>query len=336
MFRAFRLLLVVTLAVVCFADNLTYMRIDRSVIEKRVQTVPATEKDRIDTIRSQFRAAGCAADQIQEQAVPDIESPNVICTLPGPDPGAIVIATQLESKAHGDEALVDWGGVAMLPLLAESLNSAPHRETLVFAAFAGHDHGFAGANWYLKQLSDEQRAQITAMIQIEKVGRTPAAYAFPVPDTSSMASVGRRQVVVQPAHEATTLSKVLPIAARSLKVPEDPKQINDVPATEARVFDEAKIPAIVIHSASYAIITPPGKVEQVRLMRTALDPQVYTDTYNLLCVYVLYLDKAYSIARSKALAMQTAQGGQCWGGQCTRSRPHCGFYASGGHYDGRS
>ncbi len=175
MFRAFRLLLVVTLAVVCFADNLTYMRIDRSVIEKRIQTVPPTDKDRIDTIRAQFKAAGCPADQIQEQAIPDLEVPNIICTLPGPDPGAIVIATQLESKAHGDEALVDWGSVAMLPLLAESLNSAPHRETLVLAAFAGHDRGVTGANWYLKQLTTDQRAQITAMIQIEQVGRTRKA-----------------------------------------------------------------------------------------------------------------------------------------------------------------
>ncbi|MGA9566571.1 MAG: VWA domain-containing protein [Candidatus Korobacteraceae bacterium] len=309
MFRAFKLLFVITLAVVCFADSLTYMRIDRSVIEKRIQTVPPTDKDKVDTIRAQFKAAGCPADQIQEQAVPDLEVPNIICTLPGPDPGAIVIATQLESKAHGDEALVDWGSVAMLPLLAESLNSAPHRETLVLAAFAGHDRGVTGANWYLKQLTTDQRAQITAMIQIEQVGRTPAAYAFPGPDSSNITSAGRRQAIAQPGHEATTLSKVLPIAARSLKVPDDPKQINDIPATAARVFDEANIPAIVIHSASYVTITPPGKVEQVRLMRTTLDPQVYTDTYNLLCVYTLYLDKVYSLARSKALAAQTAKAG---------------------------
>jgi len=305
--RAFKFLFLLILGVTCFADNLVYVRIERPVIEKRLQTVPTTDTDRINAMRAQFKTAGCTGDQIQEQSVPDEDLPNIICTLPGPEPGAIVIATRLDSKARGEEALVDWGGPVMLPLLAESLNSAPHRQTLVFAAFAGHDKGFAGANWYLKQLTSDQRAQIRGMIQIDKVGRTPAAYAFPGPDTSRMATVGKSPVLKEIAHDPTTLSKVLPIAAHSLKSQDDPKQINDIPATEARAFQEANIPAIVIHSVAYAAITPPGKVEQVRLMRTALDPKVYADTYNLLCVYVLYLDKVYSLAWSKALATQTAQ-----------------------------
>jgi len=305
--RFLKLLSVLCLVVACFADNLIYMRIDRSVIEKRIQSVPPTDQDRVDTLRSQFKAAGCKPDMLEEQQVPDVELPNLICTIPGPDPGAIVIGARLDSKAHGDEALVDWGSAAMLPLLAESLNSASHRTTIILAAFAGHDHGMAGANFYLKQLTGEQRAQIRAMIQIEKIGRTAPAYALPQPATANIVSVGRRQAVIENGPESTTLTKVLPIAARSLKFPDDPKQINDISATEARVFDEAKIPSIVIHSASYATITPPGKVEQVHMTRTALDPAAYTETYNLLCVYTLYLDKVYSLVQSKLAASQTAK-----------------------------
>lgn len=305
--RFIKLFFAFIFVITCLADNLVYVRIEQSVIDKRLQTVPATDKERIDTIRAQFRASGCTPDQIQEQAVPDEDLPNIICTLPGPEPGAILIGTRLDSKSHGEEALVDWGGPVMLPLLAESLNSAPHRQTLVLAAFAGHDKGFAGASFYLKQLTSDQRAQIRAMIDIDKVGRTPAAYAFPGPDTSRMATVGKSPVLKEISHEPNTLSKVLPIAARSIKLPNDPKEINDVPATEARAFQEANIPSIVIHSVSYTSITPPGKVEQVRLMRTELDPKVYAETYNLMCVYVLYLDKVYSLAWSKAVATQTAQ-----------------------------
>ncbi len=293
----------------CLADNLIYMRVDRSVIEKRLDPVPATGKERLDTLRAQFKAAGCAADLLQEQAVPDEEMPNVICMVPGADPGAIVVGTRIDSKAKGDESEVDWGGPVMLPLLVESLNSAPHHQTFIFVAFAGHDHGMAGANFFLKQLNDEQRAQIDAMIQLDQVGRTAATYAFPEPDTSSVSTAGRRSLSLASGHPPTTLSKVLPLAAGSLKLPEAPKLNDDIPATEARVFDAAGIPSIVIHSPSYAVINTPAKMEPVRLSRTSLDPKAYSDTYNLMCVYLLYLDKVYFMAHSKAAATQTAAAG---------------------------
>ena len=207
MFRFLKLLLLFALVAVCLADNLTYMRVDRSVIEKRLEPVPASDKERLDTLRAQFKAAGCAPDLLQEQAVPDEEMPNLICMVPGADPGAIVVGTRIDSKAKGEESVVDWGGPVMLPLLVESLNSAPHHQTFIFVAFAGHDHSMAGANYFLKQLNDDQRAQIDAMIQIDKVGRTPATYAFPEPDTSSVSSSGRRSLAMASAHPSTTLEQ---------------------------------------------------------------------------------------------------------------------------------
>ena len=56
-----------------------------------------------------------------------------------------------------------------------------------------------------------------------------------------MASVGQKPVLRETAHEPTTLSKVLPIAPRSLKLPQEPKLINDIPATEARVLSKMRI-----------------------------------------------------------------------------------------------
>ncbi len=307
MLRFLKLSLIFVLVSVCLADSLIYMRVDRAVIEKRLQPVPATDKDRVDTIRAQFRAAGCAPEMIQEQAVPNEELPNLICMVPGPDPGAIVIGTRLESKAKGEEAVVDWGGPVLLPLLVESMISAPHHQTFIFVAFAGHDQGLAGANYFLSQLNDDQRGQIQAMIQIDQVGRTPATYAFAEADNSHVSTVGRRSIAMVNQHAPTTLSKVLPLAATSLKLSDPPQQNNDIPATEARVFEEAKIPSIVIHSPSYSVITTPGRLEPVRLSRTAVDPKLYTDTYNLMCVYLLYLDKVYYLAHSKTPATQTAQ-----------------------------
>ena len=300
-------LVIFLIAAACLADNLTYMRIDRTVIEKRLQPIPATDKDRVETIRSQFKSAGCAPELIQEQTIPDEELPNLICVVPGPDPGAIVVGTHLDSKAKGEEAGVDWGGPVMLPLLAESLNSAPHHQTYIFAAFAGHDQGAAGANYFLAQLSDTQRAQIQGMIAIEKVGRSPATYAFADQDRPGMTSAGRRPVPTAAGHEPTTLSKVLPLAASGLKMAAAPQHNSEVAPTAAKVFEEAKIPSIVIHSPAYAVINPPGKMEQVRLSRTELDPKTYTDTYNLMCVYLLYLDKVYYLAHGKAAAEQASR-----------------------------
>jgi VWFA-related protein len=307
--RFLKLIFVLALAGVCLADSLIYMRVDRSVIEKRLQAIPTTSTERVAALRAQFKAAGCSPELIDEQTVPEEDLPNVSCIVPGQEPGAIVVGTRLESKSKGEEAEVDWGGPVMLPLLVESLNSAPHHQTFIFVAFSGHDRGMAGANWYLKQLNDEQRAQLDAMIQIEKVGRTSAVYAFPEPDTSRGGPTGRRSMAVSSGHPPTTLSKVLPLAAASLKLPEDPRQNNDLPATEARVFAEAKIPALVIHSPSYMVITTPGRIEPVHLSRTAVDGKAYSDTYNLLCVYLLYLDKVYSMAHAKVAATQTAQAG---------------------------
>jgi VWFA-related protein len=319
--RFLKLALIFVLVAVCLADSLTYMRVDRSVIEKRLQPVPAGDKERVDAIRAQFRAAGCAPEMLQEQTVPDEELPNLICIVPGPDPGAIVVGTRLESKSKGDEAEVDWGGPILLPLLAESMISAPHHQTMIFVAFAGHDHGLAGANYFLSQLNDEQRAQIQAMIQIDKVGRAPVQYGFPAPDTSRMATVGKRPVAMEPGHAPTTLSKVLPLAAGSLKLADQPTQNNDIPATEARVFEAANIPSIVIHSPSYLIVSPPGRMEAVHLSRTALDPKVYNETYNLMCVYLLYLDKVYYLAQSKAAATQVAKAGTVPGNNGGNAQP---------------
>lgn len=53
------LLLLITLTTSCLADSLIYMRIDRAVLEKRVQVAPPTPQDRLRTLRTQFRNAGC-------------------------------------------------------------------------------------------------------------------------------------------------------------------------------------------------------------------------------------------------------------------------------------
>ena len=300
-YRKLQFLSIFVLGAVCLADNLTYMRVERPVIERRLRPVPATDKDRVEALRAQFAAAGCNPNLIKIQAIPNEEVPNVVCVVPGPDPGAIVVGTRLESKAKGNGAeAVDWGGPVMLPLLAESLNSAIHHQAFILVAFAGKDRGTAGARYFLEHLSDDERAQIQAMIEVEKVGRTTPVYGLPGPDATKLATTSERTRGMVQGAAPTTLVKVLPLAAASLRLPNAPRQDNEVDTAAAKIFEDGGIPSIVIHSPGYTTLNPPGSFDQVRMARTDLDPEMYAETYNLTCVYLLYLDKVYYLAHGKA------------------------------------
>lgn len=273
------------------ADNLLYLRIDRAVLENRVQVMPSTPQERLRTLRIQFRTAGCI-DHLLEQVVPGAELPNLICTLPGSDTGMILIAASLDYKAHGDEERVQWATLTLLPLLAESLNSSPHRETLVFAALTGHDQSFSGASRYLDNLSETERKNLRGMVFLDHLGRVPPAYAYLFFDTVPTQMVGTRMSWAPGAdsHKPNVLTRNTASAARALKLAE-PLEINETAPTDARVFAQAKVLAIKFYSPTYATLPGIGGTE-IHISRTELNPGVYTDTYNLLCVYVLMVDKA--------------------------------------------
>ena len=273
----------------CRADSLLYMRIDRPVLDKRALAVPATPKDRLRVMRTEFRSAGCA-DHLQEQSVPGAELPNLICTLPGNDTGVIVIAASLDYKSHGDEERVQWATLELLPLLAESLNSSPHRETLVFAAFSGHEHGFAGSSHYVKNLSDTERQNLRGMIFLDHLGRVAPAYGYPEPDTSRVAMLKGRPLMKEVSPKSSVMTTNISSAARALNLA-PVSEINDIAPTDTRLFAETGVLAINFHSPAYVKLPGIGGTE-THLSRTELDPIIYADTYNLLCVYVLIVDKA--------------------------------------------
>ncbi len=289
----------------CVADNVTFLRIDRSIVQQRIQQAPQTPEQRVQTLRVMFEKAGCTKDKIQVQTVPDQAFPNVICTLPGSEYGTILIASRLDYDSRGDEGAVGWGGVMMLPLLAESLTSTNHRHTLVFAAFSGTNT--AGASWYWKNLSDAQRREFRGVVDLDHVGRTAAAY-------STIAN-------------GAVMARLLPAAAKALRIDPDPQPVADVPEGYAAFFQRAHVPSITIYSAGYvsngaggaqspvnANPLLPNDVHQVGTttpasfaLKTALDPATYDQTYNLLCVYVLFLDRGLGASKHPAPDVQVAK-----------------------------
>jgi len=288
-----------------FADNVTFLRIDQSVVHERVQNAPQSSDQRVAALRSMFEKAGCAKSAIQVQPVPDQPLPNVLCTVPGTEYGTILIAARLDYDRRGEEGAVGWGGVVMLPLLAESLTSTAHRHTLIFAAFSGDNA--AGATYYWKTLTDAQRREFRGVVDLDHLGRTPAGFS-----TTTNGAV---------------MARLLPAAARALRMDTEPQLLEQASGNTAAFFQHTRVPAITIYSAGYASNAPqaeetprnvnpllpadvhavPPSTPQAFALKTDLDPAVYNQTYNLLCVYILFLDRGLGASKHPAPATQMAK-----------------------------
>ena len=305
MFQWSSLLVVLALSSACLADNVTFLRLDRSVVEQRLQQAPENSDQRVRTLQTMFEKAGCAKGNVEVQAVPGQPLPNVICTLPGTEFGTILVAARIDYDGRGEEGAVGWGGVVMLPLMAESLTSASHRHTLVFAAFSGSK--MEGAAWYWKNLSDAQRIEFRGMVDLDHLGRTAAGYSA--------------------AASGAVMARLLPPASRALQLNPEPQAIADAPDSDALYFQRVKVPSITIYSPGYVSnspAAPPNSVganplvpEDVRkvaatssnsfALKTGLDPDIYNQTYNLLCVYMLFLDRGLGASRHPATEVMRAQ-----------------------------
>ena len=266
MIRPSRVLPVLVLALTTagLADTVIYVRIHRPLIEQRLKLAPSTKLDRLILLRTMFEQAGCKANQISEQEVPDQDLPNMICTLPGSNEGTIVVGVRADYKAHGPENAVDWSGLAMLPLLAESLNGTPRRCTLVFVAFTGHDRHLRGSSWYVEQLSASEKASVRAMVDLDAIGRTRPVFVL--------------------GQDDPVMANLLVAAARALRLNYTPLKTTEADFDEAlgdaKPFQRAHIPAITLQSASQ------------KLAKAAVDIDAYEDTYRMLCVYLVYLERA--------------------------------------------
>src|SRR5271169_3820010 len=217
MLRWSSLFVVFALCSACFADNVTFLRIDKSVVQQRLHQAPQSPDQRARALQRMFIEAGCAKQNVEVQTVPGQPLPNVFCTLPGTDLGTILIAARLDYDERGEEGAVGWGGVVMLPLLAESLTSTNHRHTLLFAAFAGNN--MAGASWYWKNLSEAQRLEVRGMVDLDHLGRTAAGYSAET--------------------NGAVMARLLPAASRALQLNPEPQSIPDVPESDALLFQRA-------------------------------------------------------------------------------------------------
>jgi hypothetical protein len=117
--RVIRVLMFSALSTFCFAgSSIVYLRVHRGTIEERLKAPPQSPADQIQKLRAQFEAAGCSGVNLYQEAVPKQDLPNLICTVPGKDPGTIVVGAPADYVADAGSG-THWATLALLPLLAE-------------------------------------------------------------------------------------------------------------------------------------------------------------------------------------------------------------------------
>lgn len=280
-----RLFLVLVFTSSAFGQ-VTYLRLESNVIQQKLKAPHDTAQARFASLTRLFQQAGCKGPMLQAQDVSGEKSRNLICTLRGSGLNKVVIGAPLDYDAKGDEAAVQWATVALLPLLAESLDSVVHKETFVLAAFAGKE-GIAGAKTYVSSLTADERRSIEAVISLDHLGRTPAGFAVPAEkDYGRVESFG----FIESFTQRSLLTDVLEVAADKLQIAPPPLKLSALGRGFLSQFDPKTL-LITIHSPAYTSMEKFGGTK-MRLARTALDQKQYERTYNLMSVYGLLLDQA--------------------------------------------
>jgi hypothetical protein len=139
----------------------------------RLAAVPQQNADRAEKVLQLFKQAGLR--NVTRQAVPT-QPPgcNILATLPGRIQNVIIVGAHFDHTSTGTSIIDNWTGVACMVSLAQALAKTSLRHTFVFVAFDSEERGQAGSRWYVSQLSAQQKARTTAMVNLECLGISTA------------------------------------------------------------------------------------------------------------------------------------------------------------------
>jgi hypothetical protein len=249
------------------AAQVEFRRVDRGVVESRLKDFAAKNDEREAEIKKLFAESGCKDSRLSEQTVRGKLPPNVICVLPGQTDEVIVVGAHTDKVDAGDGVLDNWSGASLLPSLYQSLNAKPRRHTYVFIGFTGEEKGLVGSDCYVHHLSPEQRAKITAMVNMDTLGVGPTK--------------------VWASHADKALLRALSQTAAGMKLPLAGVNVDRVGSTDSESFVRFKIPRITIHSITQET-WPILHSNRDRLSAVKMDD--YYNTYLLLAGYLAYLD----------------------------------------------
>lgn len=254
------------LAVPAFTQQLQVGLVTKPVIERRLGDGAAVQRrDRESEIKQLFADAGCQAD---EQRI-GRKTENIICTLPGDSADTIIVGGHSDFAERGQGIVDDWTGASLLPSLYEALKFKPRHHTYVFVAFDEEEVGLHGSARYVKTLSKEQKAAITAFVNLECLGLGPTN--------------------VWVSRSTPGLVKGLAAVAGSIHDAIHGVNVDRIGDDDTHPFASAHIPVISVHSVTQDTLpilhSTRDRLETVNLTD-------YYESYKLIAFYLAYLDTA--------------------------------------------
>ena len=268
------LILAFLLAPYCLPKSMTYLRIDRPDIQKYLLLPHRDQAEQLRTLRILFKRANCSADTPSVQTIPGEALPNLTCVLPSTEDQ--VNATTIIIGAGPDhDAEQSWRNLVMLPLLAESMNSVLHKSNLVFIAFAGSEGGQTGLSWYIEHLNAQQRKHTSGTLILKSIGATNPTYTLGT-------------------HASKRFEQDLWLAAETLKLP-PPAEVSTKNFAVLEL-DHQHLPGITFDSLPVAPMKQFEELGEEKLpdLESSLQLQRFNDSYNLFCIYLLYLDDPFT------------------------------------------
>lgn len=239
------------------------------IIQSRLESVTPKVADRRSKLETLFREAGCDGESLSEQALLHRKDPNIVCVLPGRAKTTIVVGGHYDVAGKSTGAVDDWSGAVLLPSLYQGLKTKTRRHTFVFIAFAAEEDGLVGSSDYVKQLSEEERKSIGAMINLECLGVSPPK--------------------VWASRANKDLLKLYVRAVAVLGIKPEASNLDQLGDDDSYPFLKARIPVLTIHSITRETLpilhSPSDRLDVIR-------PDDYFSAYRLAATFLTALDEA--------------------------------------------
>lgn len=243
-----------------------YVLFGRDLIETRVKSFSRNDTKREEILKNMFVEAGCG-EHISEIAVDRVKQPDLVCVLPGQTDHTIIVGAHFDHVDAGDGVVDNWSGACLLPTLYQGLRTAPRQHTFIFVSFSGEEKGELGSRAYVKNMSNEDVARTSAMVNMDTLGLGPTE--------------------VWVSHSDKQLTAAVAAIAQVLKLPISGMNVERVGSTDSEQFAKRNIPRITIHSLTQSTLhilhTPDDNQSALRL-------DDYYASYHLMAAYLAYID----------------------------------------------